>query len=84
MDGKSSTVNSKLPFMLASFFWRGEEGSVRAQALTAKVLILSPDAVHNLEVYLNELFLLLLQAKWDLIWCVIYPWINYPLVLFAP
>lgn len=36
---------------------------MRAQALTAKVLILSPDAAHNLEVYLNELFLLLLQAK---------------------
>lgn len=36
---------------------------MRAQALTAKVLILSPDAVHNLEVYRNELFLLLLQAK---------------------
>lgn len=70
--------------MLDSFFWRGEEGSVHAHALTAKVLILSPDAVHNLEVYLNELFLLLLQAKWDLIWCVIYPWIKYPLVLFAP
>lgn len=82
MDVKTSTVDFKLPLMLVSFFSRG--GSVHAHALTAKVLILSPDAVHNLEVYLNELFLLLLQAKWDLIWCVIYPWINYPLVLFAP
>lgn len=47
--------------MLVSLYSGG--GSVHAYAFTAKVLILSPDVVHNLEVYLNELFLLLLQAK---------------------